>query len=102
MKRARVSKPHLPDFHISAEQGGRTGFMPTTLAHSIDEIEAILRRGLTPITDNLEALRALSFHRAYPQIEGGYDSTIWERSVDSGRSPGERRALARQRAYLER
>ncbi len=75
--------------------------MLTTVAHSIDEIEAILRRGLTPITDNLEALVDLGFHRAYPQIRSGYDSTIWERSVDSGRSPGETRALARQRAYLE-
>ena len=74
--------------------------MLTTVAHSIDEIEAILRRGLTPITDNLEALVALGFHRAYPQIRGGYDSTIWERSIDSGRSPKESRTLARQRASL--
>lgn len=76
--------------------------MLTAVAHSIDEIEAILRRGLSPVTDNREALHSLGFHRAYPHVHGGYDSTIWERSVDSGRAPGQRRALARQRAYLER
>ena len=41
---------------------------PRALVHAVDEIENLLRRGLTPITDNPDALRELGFERAYPQI----------------------------------
>lgn len=70
--------------------------------HAANEIENLLRRGLTPITDNPAALRELGFERAYPQIEHGYDSTIWERTVIAPRpSRDGLRMLMRQRAFLE-
>ena len=72
-----------------------------TTVHSLEEIEAMLRRGLCPVTDNREALHTLGFDRAYPQARHGHDATVWERSVDSGRSTHGRRALARERAYLK-
>jgi hypothetical protein len=37
---------------------------------------------MSPLTDNRNALLALGFERAYPQVPQGYDSTIWERSVE--------------------
>jgi hypothetical protein len=62
----------------------------------------VLRRGLTPMTDNPTALRELGFQRAYPQIEHGYDSTIWERAIVAPqRSRDGLRMLVRQRAFLE-
>ena len=72
-----------------------------TTVHSIEEIEAMLRRGLSPVTDNREALHTLGFDRAYPQAHHGHEATVWERSVDSGRSSYGRRTLARERAYLK-
>jgi hypothetical protein len=71
-----------------------------TVVHSVGAITDLLRRGLTPITDNEEALIALGFTRAYPQIRTGYDSMIWERTVDSA-SSCRPRALVRERAFLE-
>jgi hypothetical protein len=73
--------------------------MKTTVHHA-EELAALLCRGLSPITDNRDALLALGFERAYPQIRGGYESTIWERSVERRRRPDGQRACARERAYL--
>lgn len=73
------------------------------IVHSVDEIELLLRRGLSPITDNCDALLALGFARAYPQISRGYESTIWERAVEYSRAADYgRRVLARERAFLDR
>jgi hypothetical protein len=71
------------------------------IAHTLPAIETMLRMGLTPITDNADALAQLGFERAYPQIHAGYDSTIWERSIDVGRPNRDGlRSLARERALL--
>jgi hypothetical protein len=69
------------------------------IAQSADELIAILRRGLSPLTDNQDALLALGFERAYPQARNGRDATIWERSIDRRRPDGYR-VLARERAFL--
>jgi hypothetical protein len=69
------------------------------IAQSTDELIAILRRGLSPLTDNQDALLALGFERAYPQARRGRDATIWERSIDRRRPDGYR-VLARERAFL--
>lgn len=71
--------------------------------HSLEAIENLLRRGLTPITTNREALQELGFSRAYPQVASGYDATIWERAIDHGRRASDgARMLVRQRAILAR
>ncbi len=70
------------------------------IVHSAAGIEDLLRRGLTPITDNKEALLGLGFERAYPRIRSGYESTIWERSIDRPKHES-RRFMARERAFLE-
>jgi hypothetical protein len=69
--------------------------------HSVDEIKLLLNRGLSPITDNRDALLVLGFARAYPQISRGYESTIWERSVERSRAAYGQRRLARERAFLD-
>jgi hypothetical protein len=71
-----------------------------SIVHTAVVISDLLRRGLTPITDNESALRELGFERAYPQVRHGYDATIWERSIDYGTRPNGDRVLARQRAFL--
>jgi hypothetical protein len=71
-----------------------------TVVHFAEDVAALLRHGLSPITDNRSALLALGFERAYPQVRGGYESTIWERSVEHGRRADGQRVLARQRAFL--
>jgi hypothetical protein len=71
-----------------------------SVIHLAEELPALLRRGLSPITDNREALLSLGFERAYPQIRAGYESTVWERSVDHGRTSAGDRRLTRERAYL--
>ena len=72
------------------------------IVHSTADIENLLHRGLTPITDNRTALLELGFQRAYPQIVRGYDATIWERAVDAAtRARDGQRMLVRQRALLE-
>jgi hypothetical protein len=72
-----------------------------SLAHTSSDIQNMLRIGLAPITDNADALARLGFQRAYPQICKGYDSTIWERSVDvDWRSRNGQRLMVRQRAFL--
>lgn len=70
------------------------------IAHSAEAILALLRRGLTPVTDNREAVLVLGFDRAYPQIHTGHESTIWERSVEHLPEPGGLRRAARERVYL--
>jgi hypothetical protein len=71
-----------------------------SVIHLTEELTALLRRGLSPITDNREALLSLGFERAYPQTQAGYESTVWERSIDHGRTSAGYRRLARERAYL--
>jgi len=72
------------------------------IVHTTEAIQTLLRHGLTPVTDNHDALVELGFERAYPQIRRGYEATIWERSIDFGkRSRDGNRVLARQRAILE-
>lgn len=71
------------------------------VAHTIEEIEAALRHGLTPQTDNREALVELGFVRSSPQLALGYESTIWERSRDHAtRAPSGLRLFVRERAVL--
>jgi hypothetical protein len=70
------------------------------IVHVAEELVALLRRGMSPATDDREVLVALGFERAYPQISEGYESTIWERSVEHRRRPAGLRVLARERAYL--
>jgi hypothetical protein len=72
----------------------------TIVAHVPEELLALLRRGLSPLTDNRNALLALGFERAYPQVPHGYESTIWERSIEHHRRPDGLHVLARERAYL--
>lgn len=70
------------------------------LVHVAEELVALLRRGMSPATDNRNVLLALGFERAYPQVPKGYKSTIWERFVEQYRRPDGFRVLARERAYL--
>ena len=70
--------------------------------NAANDIENLLRRGMTPVTDSPAALRELGFERAYPQIQHGYDSTIWERAIVAPHcSRDGLRMLVRQRAFLE-
>ena len=69
---------------------------------AVEELAELLLRGLSPITDNRDALLALGFERAYPQILRGYESTIWERSIDHRRRHDGHRVCARERAFLIR
>jgi hypothetical protein len=71
-----------------------------SIVHSIEAITALLLRGLAPITDNRDAVVDLGFDRAYPEIRRGYESTIWERSVERLREPDGRRTATRERLYL--
>lgn len=72
------------------------------LVHTAAEITEMLRRGLTPITDNAAALVDLGFVRAYPQVRNGLESMIWERTSEVGqRDPDGRRRFARERAFLD-
>ena len=71
----------------------------STVVHTPAAILDLLRRGLSPMTDNEDALIALGFERAYPQLHRGYESSIWERSIERPAS-GIRRVLARERAFL--
>ena len=71
------------------------------IAHTIEEIEAVLRHGQTPQTDNIDALLELGFVRSSPHLAKGYESTIWERSRDhAGRSSSGLRLFVRERAVL--
>jgi hypothetical protein len=73
------------------------------LVTSRQDIEMMLKHGLTPITRNEAALLELGFRRSYPGAASGYESTIWDRSVDRGYRQSERglrRVMAVERAYL--
>jgi hypothetical protein len=70
------------------------------IAHSKKAITNALRLGLSPFTDNEDALIELGFTRAYPQVRTGDDAMIWERTVDYPSASGLRK-LARQRAFLD-
>ena len=70
------------------------------IAQSADELSAILRRGLSPLTDNRDALLSLGFERAYPQARKGREATIWERTINHHCRPDGIRVLARERAFL--
>ena len=72
----------------------------TAMVHTAEQLASLLRRGLSPITDNPCALRELGFERAYPQVRSGFDATIWERSIDLPVATDGRRRMARERAYL--
>lgn len=70
--------------------------------HSLEAIENLLRRGLTPLTANRDALVGLGFTRAYHDT-AGYEATVWERAVDHGRRARDgSRMVLRQRAILVR
>lgn len=71
------------------------------IVHTRPAIEMMLRKGLSPITDNADALVELGFERAYPQVRSGRDSTIWERSVDLDcRTRDGLRRFVRERAFF--
>jgi len=72
------------------------------IVHTAEAIRSLLQRGLTPVTDNREALLELGFERAYPQVRTGWESLIWERSIELARRAADgRKLLARERALLE-
>jgi len=77
--------------------------MTSALVHTAKDIERMLALGLSPITDNAEALATLGFERAYPRARCGYDATVYERSIDYGfrqTANGLRRVMVSQRAFL--
>jgi hypothetical protein len=75
----------------------------SSIVHSIEAIEALLRRGATPKTDNRAALVALGFVRATPIGEEAREETMWERSVDhTQRTANGQKILVRERAVLEK
>jgi hypothetical protein len=77
--------------------------MTNAMVHSPEEIQRLLSIGLSPITDNPDALYELGFQRSYPQARSGYESTVYERSVDRGyreTDRGLRRVMVCERAYL--
>jgi hypothetical protein len=67
--------------------------------HSAEAIEALLRRGLIPKTDNIEALRKLGFTPV--DASDGSGAAVWERARDhaSPASDGSR-MMVRERAIL--
>ena len=76
--------------------------VPQTV-HTTEAIEALLRRGVTPKTDNLDALLELGFSRSIPQAAEGYDATLYERSVEHDRRATDgSRLFVRERAVLDR
>jgi hypothetical protein len=73
----------------------------SAIVHTSDDIRELLRRGLTPITDNPDALAELGFERAFPEHERDFESTIWERRIDVGqRTHDGAKLLVRERAFL--
>ena len=74
--------------------------MTNARVHTTAEIEQMLMLGLSPITDNADALYQLGFERAYPQARTGRDATIWERTINLHCRPDGHRVLARERAFL--
>jgi hypothetical protein len=73
------------------------------IVHTIEAIEALLRRGITPKTDNLDALLELGFARSTPRAEDGYDATLFERGREHDRRASDgSRLFIRERAVFER
>jgi hypothetical protein len=71
--------------------------MTSATVHDLGDIRRLLAQGLSPITDNAEALAELGFERSYPRASTGYEATVWQRSVDRGyreTSRGLRRVMA--------
>ena len=80
----------------------RLSNVPQTV-HTIEAIEALLRRGITPKTDNLDALLELGFARSIPRAEDGYDATLFERGREHDRRASDgSRLFIRERAVFER
>jgi len=78
----------------------RLVFVMAAIVHFAEDVAVLLRRGLSPVTDNREALLELGFERAYPGVRHGYESTIWERSIERCPRHDGYRTLARERAFL--
>jgi len=72
----------------------------TNIVHTKTAITDALRHGLSPLTDNEDALVELGFARAYPQVHAGYEATIWERTIDYSSANGMRKRAC-QRAFLD-
>lgn len=91
------------DFFYAALVVSRTmsKLLMSAIVHTSDDIRELLRRGLTPITDNCAALIDLGFARAFPDRERDFESTIWERCIDRGqRAHDGTKLLVRERAFL--
>jgi hypothetical protein len=77
--------------------------MTNAMVHTPEQIQRLLAIGLSPITDNADALAQLGFERSYPNARSGYEATVYERSVDRGyreTDRGLRRVMVCERAYL--
>ncbi len=72
--------------------------MTHATVHTTADIERMLSLGLSPITDNAQALTELGFERCHPHAKvGGYEASIYERSTAADTRA--RRARP-QRAFL--
>ena len=72
--------------------------MTHATVHTSADIERMLSLGLSPITDNVQALMELGFERCHPQAKvGGYEASIYERPVADERASRKPRP---QRAFL--
>ncbi len=72
--------------------------MTHATVHTSADIERMLSLGLSPITDNAQALMELGFERCHPQAKvGGYEASIYERPVVEERNARRPRP---QRAFL--
>jgi hypothetical protein len=81
--------------------GGQMHAQPT--ARRKEDIERMLAHGLTPVTDNLDALVDLGFVPSYASGWANGEAAVWERSIDAGTratNAGLRRVMTRQRAFL--
>lgn len=77
--------------------------MTHATVHTSADIEKMLALGLSPITDNVDALIDLGFSQSFPSARrGGYEASIYERSVDHGYRTSARgsRRVKSQRAFL--
>jgi len=72
--------------------------MTHATVHTSADIERMLSLGLSPITDNAQALSELGFERSHPNAKvGGYEASIYEREIVAERSARRPRP---QRAFL--
>jgi hypothetical protein len=99
----RNERPGVPrTIDVTAPRTLVKGTPMRAIVHSFEEIVAMLRPGLTPITDNRDALLALGFERSYRHVTRGYESMIWGRATELPRTKGSPRMLVRERAFLEK